>query len=59
MVDDHQPAIASVIFRDGNDTVRGGMDRCAIIRRDVNTGMERPLSAERIEPLSKAIGDMS
>src|SRR5579863_5503323 len=59
MVQHNQASIARVVFRDGHDAVRGGVNGSAVIRGHINAGVERAFTAERIQPLSERVRDMS
>ena len=52
MVKHNQAAVAGMVLSDRHDAVRRGVNRRAVIRRYIDTRMERTLTAERIEPLS-------
>jgi len=59
VIHDYEAAVTGVVFDDRNDTVGGGVNRCAVIRCDVNAGMEGAFAAERIETFAKAIRDVA
>ena len=48
VIDDNQAAVASVIFYDGHNAVRGGVNRCAVVRSYVNTRVKRSFTTEGI-----------
>src|SRR6266852_6084216 len=59
MIDNHQAAIAGMVFRNGNDSIRRRVNRSAIIRRHVYAGMKRAFTAEWVQALAEAVGNVS
>ncbi len=59
MIDDHQTAVACMVLRDGDDSIRSCVHRCAIVGSHVHAGVECAFAAERIHALAEAIGDMA
>src|SRR2546430_14544098 len=59
VIHDYEAAVAGMVFDDRNDTVGGGVNRCAVVRCNVNARMECAFAAERIETFAKAIRDMA
>src|SRR5216684_2423200 len=55
MIDDHQAAVACMVLRDGDDSIRRGMNRSAVIRRHIYACVECTLTAEWIQALAEAI----
>ena len=59
MVDHYQAAVACVIFRNGNHSVRGRVNRRAVIGGHVHSRVKRAFAAEGVEPFAKAIRDVA
>src|SRR6266850_4819522 len=55
VIDHHQAAVAGVVVRDVDNAVGGGVNRRSVIGRHIDSRMERTLSAERVQPLAKAV----
>ena len=53
MVDDHEPAVARAAIHFRHDSIRRGADIISIVRRNIHSGVERTLTAERVEPLAE------
>src|SRR5262249_30544393 len=56
--DDEQAAVAGVVLRDGDDAIGGGVHRSAVVGSDVDAGVERAFTGERVEALAEGVGDM-
>src|SRR4029077_10590922 len=54
-----QPAIARVIIGDGDDAVGSGMNRSAVIRGDVDSGVESTLTTEGVETFPESIRNVA
>src|SRR5258708_29907547 len=59
MVYDDKASVAGAVFGDGHDAISRGVDGGTVIRGYVNARVECAFPAERIEPLSKTIGNMA
>src|SRR5258708_36711719 len=58
MIDNHEAAVACMVLRDGDDSIRRGMNWSAVIRRHIDTCVECALTAEWIQALAEAIGNV-
>src|SRR6266699_3805091 len=58
MIDDYQAAVACMVLRDGDDSIRSRMYGSAIVRSHIHAGVECSFAAERIQALTKTVGNM-
>src|SRR6266403_569296 len=59
MIDNHQAAVASMVPCDGDDSIRSGGNRSAIVRSHIHSGVKRAFTAERVQALAEAIGNVT
>ena len=59
MIYHYQAAVACVVVGNVDDAVGGGVNRRAVVRRHVHSGMERTLTAERIQAFAKTVRDVA
>src|SRR5882762_10188165 len=59
MIDNHQPAIARMVFCNADDPIHRRVNRSTIVRRHVYAGMKRAFTAERVQALAEAVGNVS
>ena len=58
VIDHHESSVARVVLGNRHDAICRRVNGRAVIGRDVNTSMERALTAERILPFPEAIRDV-
>src|SRR5260370_38342 len=58
MTDDRKVSVACMVVGDGDDSSTGGMNRSAVIRRHIDACVECTLTAEWIQALAEAIGNV-
>src|SRR6266436_4856654 len=59
MIDNHQPSVTGMVLRDGDDSIRSSMNRSAIVRSHIHSGVECAFAAERVQALTEAIRNVT
>src|SRR5436190_21526481 len=59
MVDDHQPAVTRMVFRNSDNSIGSRMNRSAVIRGHIHAGVKRAFPTERIQSLAETVGNVA
>ncbi len=58
VINHNQPAVSGMILRSGDDPIRSRVNWRAVVRGDIDAGVERAFTAERVQALTEAVRDV-